>query len=76
MYYHQIDRSVGIFSCRLNIYYDDEMVMVPGRVISNWKQLNNQWELIVGSASITGTPLSYAYANDWDTFTDVPYILE
>ncbi len=32
--------------------------MVTWESISNWKQLNNQWELILGSASISGAPLS------------------
>ena len=74
LYYHQINRSVGISNVDLNIYFD-EMVDGTWGGISNWKQSNNQWEFIVGSASITGAPLSYAYANNWDTFTDVPYIL-
>ena len=50
--------------------------MVPGVEFPIGNNQNNQWEFIVGSASITGAPLSYAYANNWDTFTDVPYILE
>lgn len=74
LYYHQINRSIGNSNVDLNIYFD-ELVDGAWGGISNWKQLNNQWEFIVGSASITGTPLSYAYANNWDTFTDVPYIL-
>ena len=74
LYYHQIDRSAGASHVDLNIYYD-EQVDGAWESISNWKQLNNQWELITGSASISGTPLSFAYANDWNTFTDIPYIL-
>ena len=74
LYYHQINRTVGISSVDLNIYFD-ELADGSWGGISNWKQLNGQWENIPGSASTPGNPLSIAFANDWNTFTDIPYIL-
>ena len=74
LYYHQINRSVGNSNADLNIYFDELADGVWGG-ISNWKQFNTQWEYILGSGSISGSPLSYAYANSWDTFSDIPYIL-
>ena len=74
LYYHQINRTVGISSVDLNIYFD-ELADGSWGGISNWKQVNGQWENIPGSASMPGNPLSMAFTNDWNTFTDIPYIL-
>jgi gliding motility-associated-like protein len=74
LYYHQINRTVGISSVDLNIYFD-ELADGSWGGISNWKQVNGQWENIPGSASMPGNPLSIAFTNDWNTFTDIPYIL-
>ncbi len=74
LYYHQINRTIGNSSVDLNIYFD-ELADGSWGGISNWKQLNSQWQNIPGSASTPGNPLSIAFANDWNTFTDIPYIL-
>jgi len=74
LFYHQINRSIGASEVDLNIYFD-ELADGAWGGISNWKQLSNQWEFILGSTSVSGSPLSHAYANSWNTFTDIPYIL-
>lgn len=74
LYYHQINRSLGSGHVDLKIYYD-ELLDGSWGGISNWKQINNQWEYIQNSESVSANPLSFATSPDWNTFTDDPYIL-
>ena len=73
LYYHQINRTIGNSSVDLNICLMS-LLMVHG-VEFQIEMNNSQWQNIPGSASTPGNPLSIAFANDWNTFTDIPYIL-
>ena len=74
LYYHQINRTIGSGHIDLKVYYD-ELLDGSWGGLSNWKQINNQWEYIQNSESLSANPLSYATSPDWNTFTDAPYIL-
>lgn len=73
-YYHQINRSLGSSSVDLSIYFD-ELEDGHWSGISNWKQINTQWEWISNSLSSSGSPLSVVNSNNWNDFDDIPYIL-
>jgi gliding motility-associated-like protein len=72
-YYHQIDRSDGNTSVDLAIYFD---ITSDGAWdgISYWTS-GQQWEMIESANVISGTPLSKAYAQNWNIFSEKAYIL-
>ena len=74
LFYHQIDRALGSGPADLNIYFNEADDGIWGG-ISNWMQINGQWEYILGSSSVSDVPLSRAYAQGWNDFDDIPYIL-
>jgi len=74
MFYHQINRSVGLSSADINIYFD-ESSDGEWEGISNWKVLPSQWEVVPGSTILSGMPLSIATKLNWNDFSSEPYIL-
>ena len=74
LFYHQINRALGSGPIDLHIYFNEADDGI-WEGISNWKQINGQWEYILGSSSTSDVPLSHAYAQGWNDFDDIPYIL-
>jgi len=74
LFYHRINRTAGTTPVQMNIYFD-ENTDGSWEGIANWTTNPNQWEIIIGSTSTPSSPLSYAQANNWNTFTQTPYIL-
>jgi gliding motility-associated-like protein len=74
LFYHRINRTAGTTPVQMNIYFD-ENTDGSWEGIANWTANPNQWEIIIGSTSTPTSPLSYAQANNWNTFTQTPYIL-
>jgi gliding motility-associated-like protein len=74
LFYHQIDRSSGISSADINIYFD-EIADGSWDGIANNETVIFRWEEISGSSVVTGAPLSKAFKASWDNFIDDPYAL-
>ncbi len=74
LFYHQIDRSSGISSADINIYFD-EIADGSWDAIANNETVIFQWEEVSGSSVVAGAPLSTAFKLAWGNFTDDPYAL-
>ncbi|MGC9330681.1 MAG: gliding motility-associated C-terminal domain-containing protein [Bacteroidales bacterium] len=74
LFYHQINRTAGTSAVDLSIYYDDA-TDGSWQGISNWSTSPNQWEIITGSSTVSGTPLFKAFTTGWNDFSDIPYAL-
>jgi len=74
LFYHQIDRTNGSAAVNMSIFFD---AAADGdwEGISKWQTPVNQWNIIAGSTSTPGAPLSFASTSAWNDFSNRPYIL-
>ncbi|MDY0315056.1 MAG: hypothetical protein RBR32_08260, partial [Bacteroidales bacterium] len=73
-FYHQINRTSGSTSANLSIYYDNS---ADGSWdgIANWGTSPNQWNIVTGSSTASGSPMYKAIVSNWNTFSNIPYSL-
>lgn len=73
LFYHRIFRSQGNSPAQLKLFFDpDEDGQWEG--ISHWTS-GGQWHIITNSDWSSAMPMAYVYVNNWDNFTERPYIL-
>ncbi len=73
-FYHQINRTSGSTSANLSIYYDNS-ADGSWNGIANWGTSPNQWNIVTGSSTASGSPMYKAIVSNWNTFSNIPYSL-
>jgi len=73
LFYHRINRIMGNAAVNLTVYYDEPQDGVWDG-LSHWTS-GNLWEAVSGSTTYVGAPLNKAYKDNWNNFSETPYIL-
>ncbi|MDD3878224.1 MAG: gliding motility-associated C-terminal domain-containing protein [Bacteroidales bacterium] len=73
LFYHRIMRTAGSTAANISVFYD-ELNDGVWDGLAHWT-LNPQWEIVGGSTITPGTPLSFSSVNNWNDFSESPYIL-
>ncbi|MCK9500199.1 MAG: hypothetical protein M0Q45_11930, partial [Bacteroidales bacterium] len=73
-FYHQINRTEGSAAVKLSVFYNEtEDGVWDG--LADWHTSPDSWEIISESQILTATPLNEAFVNNWNDFSELPYIL-
>jgi trimeric autotransporter adhesin len=74
LFYHRINQTIGTSAIDLRVYFD-ETVDGNWDGLAHWTLTPDEWNIVTGSSSTPGAPLSYAFVNNWNDFSQTPYIL-
>lgn len=71
-FYHRINRISGSSPAGMSVYFDP---LVDGSWdgLAHWT--STQWDVVAGSNVLPASPFSQAHINNWNDFSQTPYIL-